>query len=256
MHPEMQEEGRPSASELDASMHPDATASRAEPPPPLRSRRFIGAFVLAVVALGLGLKLLGERPSNVPDGIGGLRFGMSPAEARQTVSSVEDLPPSTLPTTDPSEELPHLRGRAPVFDEPATCTLWFAVAGGLSKIQCALDPLPSRDSTDRVSQRILVTLRNLFGEERRTGADGAYYLWQNDRASLQLMMPRQSASIVITNTLRDHDGAVARLTAASAEKAKLDEVLEEREALKERLEELKKLQREQQGLDSDGGSSD
>jgi hypothetical protein len=229
--------------EAEAAIHAGSSASRAEPPPDVRFRRVLGALVVLLLIFGFVYKTLHGRPSSVPLGIAGLGLGMAPERAREVFRTLDELPPDAA-GIDPGSRLPRLRGRGKLFDEPATCTLWFAIEHTLSKIECVLDPKTSKDEQEKVSRRVLVTLQKLYGSEREGGLGTANHVWQNQRALLSLRLPEDVGSIVLTNSLSGHDNAVTELVAAGKSEAQRQRIAEERDALKRQLDDLQKLERE------------
>lgn len=220
-----------------------SSGSRAEPPPDVRFRRVLGALVILLLCFGFLYKTLNGRPSSVPLGIAGLGLGMSPERAREVVRTLHEIPPDPA-GIDPGSKLPRLRGKSTLFDEPATCTLWFAIEHTLSKIECALEPKPNEDEQRKTGKRVLVTLQKLYGSEREAGLATLNHVWQNQRAVLSLRLPGDAGSIVLVNAVSGHDNAVTELVAAQKSEAQRQRVAEERDALKKQLEELQKLERE------------
>lgn len=225
------------------AIHSGSSASRAEPPPDARFRRVLGALVILTLVLGFAYKTLNGRPSSVPLGIAGLGLGMSPERARGVFRQLDEIPPDAT-GIDPGSQLPRLRGRGTLFDEPATCTLWFAIEHTLSKIECALDPKATKDEQDKAGRRVLVTLQKLYGSEREGAIASLNHVWRNQRALLSLRLPEDAGSIVLTNTMNGHDNAVTELVAAQKSEAERQLVAEERDALKKQLDSLQKLERE------------
>jgi hypothetical protein len=229
--------------DADTAIHSGSSASRAEPPPDARFRRVLGALVVLILVLGFAYKTLNGRPSTVPLGIAGLGLGMSPERAREAFGRLEEIAPDAA-GIDPGSQLPRLRGRGKLFDEPATCTLWFAIEHTLSKIECALDPKATKDEQQKAGRRVLVTLQKLYGSEREGSLATANHVWQNQRALLSLRLPEDVGSIVLVNTSAGHDSAVTELVAARKGEAERQRVAEERDALKKQLDDLQKLERE------------
>lgn len=233
----------PSRRDADLAIQSGGSASRAEPPPDIRFRRLLGALVVLLLGFGFLYKTLNGRPSSVPLGIAGLGLGMSPERTREVVKNLEEVPPDPA-GIDPGSQLPRLRGKTTLFDEPATCTLWFAIEHTLSKIECSLEPEPTKDERDKTGKRVLVTLQRLYGSEQQAGLATPNHVWQNQRAVLSLRVPEDSGSIVLTNTITGHDKAVTELVAAQKNEAQRQRVADERDALKKQLEDLQKLERE------------
>ncbi|MBK7584562.1 MAG: hypothetical protein IPI67_30795 [Myxococcales bacterium] len=160
--------------------------SRAEP---RASRKLaLGAGLIATLML-LGLLLQRARapdPTNVPLGIAGAKLG-------SRLSDVRGALPNLVPSGESSGETPTYRTRTSVFDERASCSLEFAIAATLSRIECVVELPASRDASAKVRARLLATLRGLYGKESEAG--GGTWLWQNARARLRL---RESADAVPT----------------------------------------------------------
>jgi hypothetical protein len=233
----------PSSPEAELASHSGHSASRAEPPPDARFRRVLGGLVVLVLVLGFLYKMLNGRPSSVPMGIAGFGLGMSVERAREVLPGLTEIAPDPA-GLDPGAQLPRLRGRVQVFEEPATCTLWFAIEHTLSKIECALDPEANADERQKTAERVLVTLQKLHGSEQPGSLATPTRVWQNQRATLQLHVPEGDGSVVLVNAASGHDGAVTELLAARKSAHEREVVTRERDRLKRQLEELKELERE------------
>jgi hypothetical protein len=230
----------------DLSVHSDSSASRAEPPPARRLSRVLGVLVVLLVLGGFVWKALGTRPSSVPLGMAGVGFGMSAERVRETFGAMEDVPPDGPAGVDPGTQLPRLRVRTNVFEEPASCSFWFAVEHTLSKIECVLDPLPDARTQAKQQKRVISLLQSLYGLEQTSGADGRHHVWQNQRAKLSVAVPAEPGSVVIANVSSRHDAAVVEALATQKSTEQRDRIQKEKDELEKRLRELQRLERERE----------
>lgn len=146
---------------------------------PRGSRRLaiaVGAGAALLAAGVLSSKLVRPSMAHVPSTLAGVKLESTLDEARRALPALERVGASEY------------RARTVVFDEPATCGLVLTDGSRVASIDCLVDP---RDV--RVRERLLVTLRALYGEESSTPQD--VWRWQNHRARLDLTAAADAARI-------------------------------------------------------------
>jgi hypothetical protein len=222
---------------------PIRAQSRAEPPPERRRALAIGLVTVVLVSVALVVKLLASRPAHVPLGIAGFRLGADVEAAQKVLPSLAPAPPLPAVMNQVAGfevKYPRLAGKSLLFDEPAKCTLEFAVEGTLSRIDCEVDPLPSAELQENAARRVLKTLRALYGGESSSRPN--FWEWRNAEARLSLYVSdakEPSAVIRLSNVGARHDRAVGELVEAERRRV-LDDakrVLEERKKEVERIRE-------------------
>lgn len=168
---------------------PEASATREAPVgSKLIEPLSVGAVI--VVALLIVVAILTYRTSSdtggspavvdVPDGLLGLRMGMTPAEAKAALPEVAAGEPEApeqvyytggdiLSMGDPTA-LPGTRWtfRTQLSQQLAQCTLDFSVHGGLSRIRCVADAFTDRARHVATSETLLDQLLSRYG----LGRDG------------------------------------------------------------------------------------
>ncbi len=245
---------------------PDAlrSRSRAEQPPSSRFTAVLGGIGLAVVAAGILFTALRDRPARVPHGLVGVEFGMTEAMVKQKIPGLEPAPKAGFVglAGNEAEGPPRLSGKTLLFDEPATCTFTFAVDDTLSKIDCLVDPLQSREAHQRTLQKLLLTLRKLYDTE--SSVNGETWTWKNPEARLwvrsdfeeqtSFLGPSTPKSVIeVANTWSEHDTAESKRylerSKREAAQRKADRAAEVARRAKERAAEIERLRRAQ----SDGG---
>lgn len=161
-----------------------SAGSIAEPPPRTRGVTWLG-FVAALVLVALFVyTALRNEPANVPQGLAGLRFGMTAAEARQRL-------PALAPNAGGK-----LAAKTDVFEAAAECVLDFSGAE-LSAIACTVVPAATPDAQQKLKRRVVSSVRQLYGEESewKSGAQ-EQWSWQGSRARLSVSAgPGQSLRI-------------------------------------------------------------
>lgn len=271
---------------------PDGVAVPAPSAPAVRpggsGGRWVAGMVVAALVVG-GVALWDPdreeappiAPVDVPAGILGLRLGMTLAEARAELPEVAAgaAEPAGFVSGDlhsamvipPLVRLPgeRWRYRTAIGATMADCHLDFAVADGLSRVECAIEGLGTDGAHREATQHILSQLESRYGLKRaagcpqdRSGEVPALHVrrdvrctWQDEgeellvRGSFEdfgamgggLLQPRGSLTIVLRSRaherlerdLRDEAAAEERRRqeADRAERARLDE--EERRRIRE-----------------------
>ena len=147
--------------------------SVAERPPRSGAVALLGFVVVVLLVAAFTWSVVRKKPANVPDGLIGLRFGMTEAEVKASLPGLRADGAAWV-------------GRARVFDEPASCKLQLAC--GLSRIDCAIDRPASAIEHERVERRILATLRELYGDESEWKRAGSQeWIWHGKKAQMRLV---------------------------------------------------------------------
>jgi hypothetical protein len=173
----------------------------------------------------------------VPRGFRGLKFGMNPADVKESLPGLTgwtELEPERVYSfleIGKVESIPvpgtRVQGKVSVGSEPATCEFVFAVNGRLSRMSCQLDPLPSAEKHEQVEQSMLNALRRRYGPpdlapepEQNFGGLREFrdvvWDWEDEGAKLVLRSKFNeflgiTSEIVITNTGAEHQKLIARL---------------------------------------------
>jgi hypothetical protein len=123
----------------------------------------------------------------------GLRFGMTVATARALLPSLE-------PAGEGDENV--YRSRTKLFEEPATCNFGFGAESTLSRIECRIDPPLEADRQAALCEKLLSTLKSLYGKEssQTPAMELRRWEWNNERAGLSLSC-RQGAPAAEGTTL-------------------------------------------------------
>ncbi len=175
----------------------------------------LGILLMLAVGAALVHKLLGSRTANAPSGMAGARFGWSESVLRASVPGLVALPPSA------EASYPRLRGRVEVYDEPATCTYELAAGSTLSRVDCVFDAAPGQPAHARKAEKLLVTLRQLYGAE--SSSKPAFSEWRNREAAWALYTTEPGPSalplIRLINTSKLHHAALAQETPTRQELA-------------------------------------
>lgn len=156
---------------------PGNAESLAERPPKSRAVTWLGfTFLLLLVALFVRA-VLGEKPVNVPHGLLGARFGMSPDEVRRELPEAKAAPDGSLA----------LETR--LFEASADCRFRFE-SGELARIECGMRP-NAGEHLGQVSQRVVGSARQLYGDESEwTRGERELWAWRSKRATLLVISER------------------------------------------------------------------
>ncbi len=189
---------------------------------------------MAVVGLIICMALFGvcilspsESPGpprvvKVPMGLKGLRFGMTPAEARVILKQIKPLPTNeqcAAAAEEPDRDMlhsvkirmackreaeqwyalgedrmaqgPRVSVETLLFGEPARCTLNFSVKGGLSRMACSVDS-PQHKGRE-IWDRITTPMYRRWGHTSRSNdaaddliTENRRISWENPQASLDV----------------------------------------------------------------------
>jgi hypothetical protein len=145
--------------------------------------RWTGLAIVVMLVAALATRVLDERSAHVPESLAGIRLESTLSHARSALA--EPQPDARAGAG--------LRGRSRAFDEPATCTVGVDEAARVSAIDCELDPSPTARAVSERHERVLATVRQLYGKESR--AVGGIWLWRNDRAGLSLSLGPDTTTI-------------------------------------------------------------
>ena len=159
-------------------------ATGVEPPGSPRLALGIGVGVVVLVAGMLIAKLMRPSVAHVPSAMAGVKLESTLDEASAALPALEKVGATEY------------RARALVFDEPATCTVVLGDGSRVARIDCLAEP---RD--EWVRERLLVTLRELYGKE--SSSPRGAWRWQNDRALLELNATTDAPRISLWTTAHE-----------------------------------------------------
>ncbi len=155
--------------------------SRAEPPPSRRFAIVLGAvFVLGVAVWGV-VTLLRVPPAPIPNGLVGLRFGMTEAEIKAQFPDVKDVDGSMIRETV-------------AFDQKASCRLELSAAQTLQRIECHTSAADD-DAMRAALGKALALARSLYGKESEARA--AAWVWNGSRSVLEIRADAPQKRLVI-----------------------------------------------------------
>ncbi len=189
-------------------------------------------------------------PPTAPTGLKGLRFGMTEDQVRSTMPEMQAAARGAAEGVTPDYDLSDLLDGSPstfvsvtvpgdvwvvetsIGTDPASCELHFAVDGGLSRMRCQLDPLPSSSRHVTAETGLVTTLTERYGPpaskpgeldpvlEDAMGMRDRDWTWQDDEARLALSSSYfevlKSSEIVLDNVSAGHDRLIEELEAKAA----------------------------------------
>ena len=136
--------------------------------------------MLTVAAWGV-VTLLRDPPAPIPNGLVGLRFGMTEADIKEQFPDVKEVDGNMIHQTV-------------VFDQKASCVLDLSAAQTLQRVECHTRT-PDEDSMRAALGKALALARSLYGKESEARASA--WLWKGTRSVLEIRAEAPQNRLVI-----------------------------------------------------------